>query len=86
MPNLITVDGMWGTWGNWSDCSKPCGGGVQNRTRLCNNPFPQHDGPNCTSKDTLLEQFPNGTHTQKLSDEQTCNTNHCPSKWRYELY
>jgi hypothetical protein len=27
--------GTWSNWFNWSNCSKPCGSGIQTRTRIC---------------------------------------------------
>ncbi|XP_048825269.1 thrombospondin type-1 domain-containing protein 4-like isoform X1 [Brienomyrus brachyistius] len=29
------VSGSWGHWGPWGDCSRSCGGGVQEQTRSC---------------------------------------------------
>ncbi|KAI1724133.1 thrombospondin type 1 domain-containing protein [Ditylenchus destructor] len=38
-PSVITVpqkgDSLWSEWENWSDCSKPCNGGRQMRSRKC---------------------------------------------------
>merc|ERR1712055_890498 len=39
------VDGVWSSWSAWSDCSAPCGGGIQTATRTCTPP--QHGGQDC---------------------------------------
>ena len=41
------VDGKWGVFSSWSKCTKSCGGGIQERSRECNNPAPAHGGKNC---------------------------------------
>ncbi|XP_061571310.1 adhesion G protein-coupled receptor B1 isoform X2 [Cololabis saira] len=33
------VDGKWQPWSLWSGCSKTCGGGRQQRSRVCYGPF-----------------------------------------------
>ncbi|XP_073782551.1 adhesion G protein-coupled receptor B1 isoform X25 [Danio rerio] len=33
------VDGQWQLWSTWSGCTKTCGGGSQQRQRLCYGPF-----------------------------------------------
>ncbi|CAG2194245.1 Hemicentin-1,Coadhesin,Adhesion G protein-coupled receptor B3,Thrombospondin-2,Thrombospondin-1,Mucin-like protein [Mytilus edulis] len=43
-----TVDGSWGGWGKWSECNATCDGGVQKRTRYCNNPYPSVGGSACS--------------------------------------
>uniref|UniRef100_A0A3B5LKZ5 Hemicentin 1 n=1 Tax=Xiphophorus couchianus TaxID=32473 RepID=A0A3B5LKZ5_9TELE len=59
--------GNWGSWLSWSPCSETCGKGVQSRIRLCNNPPPAFDGPQCE-----------GTDTQS----QVCKEKPCPDgKW-----
>ncbi|XP_076081403.1 coadhesin-like [Mytilus galloprovincialis] len=42
------VDGSWGGWSKWSDCNATCDGGVQKRTRTCNNPYPSAGGSACS--------------------------------------
>lgn len=44
---LSNIDGDWSEWGEWSQCSVPCGGGVQLRERLCDNPRPSGKGAEC---------------------------------------
>ena len=46
------IDGNWGLWSGWSSCSVSCGGGVQRRERLCNNPEPEHGGAECRGPGT----------------------------------
>ncbi|XP_056330905.1 adhesion G protein-coupled receptor B1 isoform X4 [Danio aesculapii] len=33
------VDGQWQLWSTWSGCTKTCGGGSQQRQRVCYGPF-----------------------------------------------
>lgn len=33
------VDGQWQQWNSWSSCTKTCGGGSQQRQRVCYGPF-----------------------------------------------
>ncbi|CAC5380612.1 Coadhesin,Thrombospondin-1,Mucin-like protein,Hemicentin-1,Thrombospondin-2 [Mytilus coruscus] len=56
------IDGEWSTWTNWTDCSKPCNGGLKERSRNCNSPPPFNGGLYC-----------NGTDT----DVKLCNTFSC---------
>ncbi|KAL6108681.1 adgrb1 [Pungitius sinensis] len=39
------VEGKWQPWSLWSGCSKTCGGGSQQRNRICYGPF--FGGPAC---------------------------------------
>ncbi|XP_034037077.1 A disintegrin and metalloproteinase with thrombospondin motifs 2-like isoform X2 [Thalassophryne amazonica] len=61
-PDLIKQDGNWGSWSEFGQCSRTCGGGVQFRTRDCDNPRPANQGRTCI-----------GTRYQF----QMCNTNEC---------
>lgn len=36
---LSSVNGKWQPWSLWSGCSKTCGGGNQQRNRICYGPF-----------------------------------------------
>ncbi|OCT77930.1 thrombospondin-2 [Xenopus laevis] len=41
------INGKWGPWSPWSSCTVTCGGGLRERSRLCNNPKPQYGGKKC---------------------------------------
>ena len=46
----LEVNGAWGDWSTWA-CDITCGsGGLSSRSRLCNNPPPQHGGLECSSE------------------------------------
>ncbi|XP_035696727.1 uncharacterized protein LOC118430123 [Branchiostoma floridae] len=45
--NPCPVDGGWGAWMEWSRCTRRCGGGTRQRTRICNNPAPEYAGQRC---------------------------------------
>ena len=63
--NVLTVHGNWGNWGNYDACSVTCGGGVRERTRVCDNPPPANGGNQCAGKET---------------EKSSCNTCACASK------
>ena len=69
--------GMWGEWENVGDCSTTCGPGLQNRTRLCDNPEPSLGGDDCILVDGstgLVE------HDQIVA---LCNGIQCPLNGMY---
>ncbi|VDD89911.1 unnamed protein product [Enterobius vermicularis] len=45
--NTMRQDGGWGEWGQWGDCSRTCGGGVQQAIRKCDSPRPSGGGKYC---------------------------------------
>jgi len=61
----VTVNGAYGKWSAWSSCTKTCGGGVQSRSRQCNDPPPDPDGLPCVGLS---------------SDTQGCNVDMCPGR------
>ncbi|XP_027864478.1 A disintegrin and metalloproteinase with thrombospondin motifs 2-like isoform X3 [Xiphophorus couchianus] len=61
-PDIMKQDGNWGSWSEYGQCSQTCGGGVQFRTRNCDNPKPANGGRPCRG---VTYQF------------QMCNTNEC---------
>lgn len=68
------VDGNWGSWSDVTGCTFPCGGGTQQRTRLCNNPPAQEGGLEC------LLTGQNGQRGKEENVAQPCNEQPCPGK------
>lgn len=60
------VDGGYGMWSEWRPCSRGCGGGVQVRSRKCDNPAPYNGGEPCSGPSL---------------DIQTCNNFKCTNKY-----
>ncbi|XP_051716441.1 A disintegrin and metalloproteinase with thrombospondin motifs 2 isoform X1 [Ctenopharyngodon idella] len=61
-PDIIKQDGGWGMWSEFGSCSRPCGRGLQFRTRACDSPRPANGGRSCSGPSY---QF------------QMCNTHEC---------
>ncbi|XP_065657087.1 uncharacterized protein LOC136082288 [Hydra vulgaris] len=61
--NCTEVDGGFSDWSDFSPCTKTCGGGVQTRTRECDNPKPQTGGKDCIGI---------------KMETQGCNNSFCP--------
>ncbi|CAG2202260.1 Hemicentin-1,Coadhesin,Adhesion G protein-coupled receptor B3,Adhesion G protein-coupled receptor B2,Thrombospondin-1,Mucin-like protein [Mytilus edulis] len=55
-PLRCPISGNWGSWKDWTMCSKTCGGGIQERSRSCDNPAPANNGPDCSGSDTESRQ------------------------------
>ena len=68
LPLIISciVDGGWSSW-TYGPCSKTCDGGIQNYTRVCDNPKPSCGGKECV-----------GLKTDVL--HQNCNDFSCSGK------
>lgn len=72
------VHGGFSEWSNFSECSRPCGVGLRNRTRHCTNPEPMHGGRDCRGEQIefkVCNVFPcpvHGDYTQ-WSAFSTCS-------------
>ncbi|CAH1779171.1 unnamed protein product, partial [Owenia fusiformis] len=64
------IDGGWGNWTVFEDCSQTCNGGIQSRSRACNNPSPEFGGKMCVDSE--------GVPTLDESETRICNTQLCP--------
>ena len=65
--------GHWTSWQEWGGCTVSCGGGIQNRHRLCLNPTPMHGGLPCSM---------DGSKNVEL---RTCNVNMCPGMYEISI-
>jgi hypothetical protein len=59
---------LWSEWLGWSNCTKPCGGGLQVRARVKLQEA-RFGGPNCTGN---------------ASEQQSCNDDLCPVDCKWE--
>jgi len=60
---LMSFDGGWSKWSSYSNCTHECGGGVQYKRRICNNPKPLN-GKGCKGEENQYK---------------ICNKQECPS-------
>ncbi|XP_069093155.1 hemicentin-2 isoform X1 [Pleurodeles waltl] len=67
----IFANGGFSDWSDWGPCSQTCSQGVQQRTRLCNNPVPANGGQPCP-----------GRHTESRS----CFLSPCPVDGRWTAW
>ncbi|CAL8372851.1 unnamed protein product [Boreogadus saida] len=69
------VDGRWQSWTTWASCSKSCGGGIQQRQRMCEGPL--FGGVPC----------PGVTEEKKRCNERRCPEPHeiCPEEMTGEV-
>ena len=61
---VFRKDGKFSEWGNWGNCSKPCGGGTQTRTRKYIPP--EFGGKDVDKKDDLTETKDCNTEACKI--------------------
>ncbi|XP_062505354.1 SCO-spondin-like isoform X2 [Corticium candelabrum] len=68
-PNECPVDGGWSTWSE-GVCTKPCGGGHQQKFRKCDDPVPRGTGEPCPGLEAAIE---------------ACNDQPCPvdGEWSF---
>ena len=62
---MFVVNGGYSKWSDFGKCSVSCGGGVQSRSRSCDNPKPAHGGKDCSKLGPALES-------------RSCNSHPCP--------
>nr|XP_055035395.1 A disintegrin and metalloproteinase with thrombospondin motifs 2 isoform X1 [Misgurnus anguillicaudatus] len=73
-PDILRQDGHWGQWTKFGSCSRTCGGGVQFRTRECNNPIPANGGRTCYGNTYEFQLCSNEECPKSLADfrEEQC--------------
>ncbi len=67
---LFFKAGNWGDWTQFSSCTVTCNGGIETRTRSCNNPSPELPGKDCYGEGTEI---------------RACNDSPCPTG-KHEYY
>lgn len=71
------IGGNWGTWGPWSECSRPCGTGVQSQIRECVPVGKQLRKRNIMGHNDTISARPSCVGTYKRY--HICNTQDCPN-------
>ncbi|KAL0974019.1 hypothetical protein UPYG_G00214320 [Umbra pygmaea] len=71
---MIKLDGGWGMWSPFGSCSQSCGGGVQFRTRECDNPSPANGGQTCVGSGSQFQPCNNQDCEELYTDhrEEQC--------------
>jgi len=77
------VDGGWGQWGAFGTCTKACGSGTQERSRMCDSPSPTSDGQPCVGD--AKESQPCNTDACKTGECKTDTGEHC-AYWKTRGY
>ena len=54
-PSFSLVNGNWGSWTAWGSCKVTCGTGSKSRSRVCDNPAPEHGGADCVGDEEEQE-------------------------------
>ena len=69
------MDGSWGDWpSSYGPCTASCDGGLQYKTRVCDNPPAQNDGLQCMMAD--------GNRAKYETKTQECGKQFCPGTVR----
>ena len=69
----LKADGGWSAWGDFPGCNAACGGGLQTRTRVCDNPAPFCGGKQCEG-DSVESMACNTMECTSLSMKADINT------------
>ncbi|XP_038155069.1 A disintegrin and metalloproteinase with thrombospondin motifs 2-like isoform X2 [Cyprinodon tularosa] len=87
-PDIMKQDGNWGSWSEFGQCSRTCGGGVQFRTRNCNNPSPANGGRTCRGTPYQFQMCNNNECEDIYSDprEEQCQASEYSSKHHWLPY
>jgi len=77
------IHGKWSPWKPYTVCTRRCGGGKQERKRVCGSPSPQYGGSQCPLPDS------NGNEGTKRGTielhTRPCNTMKCDSTFWKEI-
>ncbi|CAH1779176.1 unnamed protein product, partial [Owenia fusiformis] len=63
------LNGGWGSYRPIGACSEPCGGGITQTIKYCDNPTPEHGGLMCIGSD--------GKRKMNETSTGTCNRHEC---------